>query len=51
MEKNTIVLSAIIQTPNKRLLKQHMKKHLKVPKYFCKKCGKGHVHNMQFEKT
>ena len=36
--------------PDERLLKQHMNKHLKIPKYFCKKCGKGHVHSMQLKR-
>ena len=36
--------------PDERLLKQHMNKHLKIPKYFCKKCGKGHVYSMQLKR-
>ena len=36
--------------PNERLLKQHMNKHLKIPKYFCKNCGNGHVYNMQLKR-
>ena len=36
--------------PNERLLKQHMNKHLKIPKYFCKNCGKGHVYSMQLKR-
>ena len=36
--------------PDERLLKQHMNKHLKIPKYFCKKCGKGHIYSMQLKR-
>ena len=36
--------------PDERVLKQHMNKHLKIPKYFCKKCGKGHMYSMQLKR-
>ena len=36
--------------PDDRLLKQQMNKHLKIPKYFCKKCEKGHVYSMQLKR-
>ena len=36
--------------PDERLLKQHINKHLKLPKYFCKNCGKGHVYSMQLKR-
>ena len=36
--------------PDERLLKQHMNKHLKIPKYFCKNCGKGHIYSMQLKR-
>ena len=36
--------------PDERLLKQHMNKHLRIPKYFCKKCGKGHVYSVQLKR-
>ena len=36
--------------PDKILLKQHMNKHLKIPKYFCKNCGKGHIYSMQLKR-
>ena len=36
--------------PDERLLKQHMNKHLRIPKYFCKKCGKGYIHSMQLKR-
>ena len=36
--------------PDERLLKQDMNKHLKIPKYFCKNCGKGHIYSMQLKR-
>ena len=36
--------------PDEMLLKQHINKHLRIPKYFCKKCGKGYVHSMQLKR-
>ena len=35
--------------PDERLLKQHMNKHMRILKYFCKKCKKGFVHSMQLK--
>ena len=35
--------------PDERLLKQHMNKHLKIPKYFCKKCGNRYMLSMQLK--
>ena len=35
---------------DERLLKQHMNKHLRSPKYFCKNCGAGYVHSMQLKR-
>ena len=36
--------------PDERLLKQHMNKHMRILKYFCKKCKKGFVHSMQLKR-
>ena len=36
--------------PDERLLKQHMNKHLRIAKYFCKRCKSGFVHSMQLKR-
>ena len=36
--------------PDERLLKQHMNKHLRIVKYFCKRCKSGFIHSMQLKR-
>ena len=35
--------------PDERLLRQHMNTHLRIAKYFCKRCKSGFVHSMQLK--
>ena len=36
--------------PDERLLNQHMNKHLKIEKYFCKMCKKGFIYSNQLKR-
>ena len=35
--------------PDERLLNQHMNKHLRIEKYFCKMCKKGFIYSNQLK--
>ena len=35
---------------DERLLKQHMNKHLRIMKYYCKRCKSGFIHSMQLKR-
>ena len=50
VEKCTIAQDVIIPTKTKGLLKQHMNKHLRIKKYFCKMCKKGFIYSNQLKR-